>query len=400
MERFYEEHSISTKVGDGRRYLRYEIGDPERMLRTHWHMVSPQFVARIANQASGIVIPRYPPSFLNLADVPAELRPDQAVVTDSHWHYHGDDKWSEELVIPSTGKRLHRRWVHTPEEMAQHIEKVHGGINDQTVHLDENRAKYVFPPGDGARRLDQHPQAFIWFASARRVFFAIEGCIKADAILSAGEAVFSVPSVTLWRAPELGHYARRLRERIVFIVPDADYRKNRGVMTQALLCRSYLRRYGLRAEIAAPPKAAYDRDRTLKGIDDYLVSGGTMDDLDVLKREAPYGLAEWLTEHGKWRNDKAVRAAETLRGIAEHADENGQLWAPLKSIGNATGIGVRRAQRGLHDLVEVGAIEVDGSLEVGPRWRDKGYDWIQRPTIIVHPDLRARDKVHRLGDSM
>jgi len=43
---------------------------------------------------------------------------------------------------------------------------------------------------------------------------------------------------------------------------------------------------------------------------------------------------------------------------------------------------------------------VDGSLEIGPRWRDKGHDWIQRPTIIVHPELRARDNVHRLGDSM
>jgi hypothetical protein len=93
--------------------------------------------------------------------------------------------------------------------MARHIEKVHRGINDETVHLDENRAKYVFPPGGGARRLDQHPQAFIWLATARRVFFAIEGCIKADAIVPAGEAVFSVPSVTLWRAPELGHYTRR-----------------------------------------------------------------------------------------------------------------------------------------------------------------------------------------------
>jgi hypothetical protein len=247
--------------------------------------------------------------------------------------------------------------------------------------------------------LDQHPQAFVSFVTARRVFFVIEGCMKADAVLSAGEAVFSVPSVTLWRAPELAYYARRLRQRIVYIIPDADYRKNRSVMTQALLCRSYLRRFGVAAEIAAPPQAAYESDPRLKGIDDYLVSGGTMEDLDVLKREAPYGLAEWLAERGRWRNDKAVRAADTLRGIAEHADENGRLWAPLKSVGNATGIGARRAQRGLHDLLEVGAIEVEGSLEVSPRWRDKGYDWIDRPTITVHPDLRARDNVHRLGDS-
>jgi hypothetical protein len=53
------------------------------------------------------------------------------------------------------------------------------------------RAKYVFPTGEGARRLDVHPDAWPRFRDPRRVFFVIEGCIKSDAVFSTGEAVFS-----------------------------------------------------------------------------------------------------------------------------------------------------------------------------------------------------------------
>src|SRR5262249_23170769 len=59
-----------------------------------------------------------------------------------------------------------------------------------------------------AKRIDVNP--IVWehggFEDAERVFFGIEGCIKADAILTAllranqPQAVFSVPSVSLLEA--------------------------------------------------------------------------------------------------------------------------------------------------------------------------------------------------------
>jgi hypothetical protein len=234
---FFLEHGIAQKIANARPYIWYEKGDPERLVRRHW-ATSPQFAARIARQSSGLIIPRYPPTSLGLLNVPAELRPDTTVVTSSHHHYHGDTP-EDQLVIPTSGKPLPKKWTHRPEHMQRHIEKVHGGVNDQTVHLDENRAKYVFPPGDGAKRLDMHPEAWTRFTTASRVFFVIEGCIKADAVLSAGEAVFSVPSVTLWRAHELHAFARTLRGKVVYIIPDADWTTNGLVITQAIFCRTY-----------------------------------------------------------------------------------------------------------------------------------------------------------------
>jgi hypothetical protein len=234
---------------------------------------------------------------------------------------------------------------------------------------------------------------------ARRVFFVIEGCIKADAVLSAGEAVFSVPSVTLWPPGELRQYAGFLRKKAIYIVPDADWRTNPMVMLQALLCRSFLRKLGLDAHVAAPPADAYRHNKELKGVDDHLAHGGTMADLDVLRREARFGLAEWLAERGKMRKDKIVRAAEALNSIALHADQEGVFRAPLSTTARVMDMGARRVQRGVHDLAELGAVSVEGSIETRVCWFSKGLKWRKPPSITVHPDLRATDILHKLGDT-
>jgi hypothetical protein len=111
-----------------------------------------------------------------------------------------------------------------------------------------------------AKRIDVHPFAVERFETAERVYFGIEGCIKADAILTAiletGEpaTVFSVPSVTLWDARELKRFAMKyLAGKIVIIVPDSDWHENPGVYTQAMLCRQYLRhRCRVEAHVEAP----------------------------------------------------------------------------------------------------------------------------------------------------
>jgi hypothetical protein len=276
----------------------------------------------------------------------------------------------------------------------------HGGVNVQDVHLRENIAKYTFPTGDGAKRTDLHPEAFAKLFRAKRMMLGKEGCIKADAMLSANEAVLSWPSVTLWPRDELRRLARWLRDMPVYLVFDADWKDKTQVMVQAWLCRSYLRRHGVDTHCAAPPYDAYVRNDQLKGVDDHLAAGGIMDDLEVLKREAPYGLAEFLAERGVRRKNTIVRAAQTLEGLALHADEEGRINAGLNTVANAIGTGSRRAQRALHDLLEVGAVEIaNGSLDTAPRWRDKGYEWRDRPTLVVAPELRAKTTIHRLGDA-
>jgi hypothetical protein len=397
--KFFEGRAISRKVGEARPYIRYEMSDSRRV-REHWPQ-SPQFASLIANQASGIIIPRYAPASLRLAHVPAELRPDRKVKTKSWDHYHGDDP-NADLTLPS-GKRLHKRWIRRPEHVKRHIEKEHGGVNVQTIHRNENWAKYVFPTGKGAKRLDVHPEAWPKFVNASRVFFGIEGCIKADAMLSSGEAVLSVPSVTLWRAPELASFAGAFQGMVVYIVCDADGITNDAVITQALFCRTYLRNLGVDAYIAAPPFTAYKRNNELKGVDDHLAHGGTMEDLDVFERETAHGLAEHLAERGKCRFNRIVRNADVLENLALHAGEDGEIRASLRTVASIMSVHHSRVQRAARDLQEWEAIEIDGDLDIYARHYDPrekrlvGWDWEDQPVIRIAPKFRARTKVHRLG---
>ena len=231
------------------------------------------------------------------------------------------------------------------------------------------------------------------------MFFGIEGCIKADAILSAGEAVFSVPSVTLWSCRELRRFSRSyLAGRVVYIVPDADWHQNGAVMTQAMFCRTYLRKLGVSAHVAAPPLESGQ-----KGVDDYLGHGGTIKDLAVLERETPYGLAEWMVERRTWRKDKVVLGAETLESLATHADGNGEIRFSLRTVARIMDVHHSRVQRGIHALAEIGAVTVDGSLESYARHYDRkterwvGWEWSDRPAITIVPELRAKDSTRPLG---
>src|SRR5262249_28285013 len=158
--------------------------------------------------------------------------------------------------------------------------------NNEDVHFHRPAGKYVFPAGDKkAKRIDIHELGASLFADAEVVFFALEGVVKGDAILTAildtgaRAAACSVPSVTLWRAPELHPTAERyFRSKVVVVVPDNDWHNHR-VVTQAMCCRTELTRLGIHACVAVPTRG--------KGVDDHLVNGGTLGELSVLGRDFP-----------------------------------------------------------------------------------------------------------------
>jgi hypothetical protein len=416
-------------------------------------------MTRLARQSDGLVIVRHGPPGLWLSHIFAELRPDRAVKTGPPtWHSHSATR-SDAPTYPETGEPLPRKHVHTADAMRKHIERGrsdddHRGGNNEDVHKHQPRGKYVFPPSllrevswrhdhddayvhnpekradhvarahDGAdvdglhthsrmmkdrrisfaKRIDVHPLAADKIKAASRVFFGIEGCIKADAILSAGGAVFSVPSVTLWDADELPAFAEMyLGGKQIVIVPDADWFLNPAVMTQAMLCRSSLRRLRLEACIAAPPIDGVKLG--IKGIDDYLGKGrGTMEQLDVIERETAFGLAEWLVRRGG-RKDKIIRAAEVLESLALHACPEGTIRAPLRTIARVMDVNVSRVSRAVEDLASVyGAIVVDKPLATQRGvWHGNYYDreleWQNRPTITIDPELRAVDSSHKLGSA-
>jgi hypothetical protein len=251
-----------------------------------------------------LIMRKSPPGLEHHGKAYAELRPDNAVATRRRWwEYHGPRPYPAHIAVDSKtglpckpkkdgGGPIGRTHLHTAEAMAAHItrqkfEDDHfpGDPRLDEVHWHQDVAKYCFMRGayvtqrvqrkDGtwferqekdesesiARRLDMHDLAFERFErDPATIYFALEGCLKADAILSEiirldlDATVVSVPSVTLWRAQELDEFIELylLRRRVV-IVCDSDATRNPLVRTQGLLLRSFLLNRGVAsAEIVTP----------------------------------------------------------------------------------------------------------------------------------------------------
>ena len=441
----FTERGINPEVRDARGYARWTTSDPSA-LREAWDpFVAPEqrsFIGKIAKQQSGYVITRYPPPGLGLPAVCAEIRPDGAV---------------------KTGKKIRhdhvRHFRDRPIYLERHLRKAHKGKDVDGQHDHEQSAKYLFAPApkikvpwwhehaeqyagkpdalkrhlkarhDGkdesgrhrhfrkvkdesvnfAKRLDVNPLAVPLLEDANRVFFGIEGCLKADAILSQGEAVFSVPSVTLWDAPELADFSDRyLVGKTVFIVPDADWNENDAVIAQAMLCRQHLRqRCGLDAWVAAPPieqNAARDETGKLKenGVDDFLGGGGSVDDLVVIGREMPPSFDEWVRSQ-RGRSDGLIRDADVLQNLALHAsDDDGTLSKAVGTLAKIMRTYEKKVARALASLESRGAIQIEeGSLHTRRgAWKGGYFDWSleweEKPLILIPKHLRAVDSSERL----
>ncbi len=184
-----------------------------------------------------------------------------------------------------------------------------------------------------AARIDVHPMAVQRLDEVKRtrgrVFFVLEGCLKADSILAQGEAVASVPSVSLWaNAPELRPFAEvYLKDATVFVVCDSDWERENddSVLRQALLCRDAIRRHvgHKRVFVAAPPPASCKRHGPgtkadgKHGVDDMLGEGGTVDDLVVVEREAYSSYKQWFVD--RTMADPDYRDKRKLRGVGRDA---------------------------------------------------------------------------------
>jgi hypothetical protein len=249
----------------------------------------------------------------------------------------------------------------------------------------------------------------------------LEGCLKEAALVSAGEATFSCPSVSLWNAPELEDFARRyVGGKCVFVVCDSDWDRpdDDSVVLQALLARDRLRSFGIDAHAAAPPpggEACMHKDRK-HGVDDHLgpCSGeGTVDDLLVIGREVAYGLTEWLANHPapddtRNRADGRERDGIVLRWLSTHAGSDGVTTVSDTTIAKAlqpelgsptTDAARRTVERGIRSLIKRGAIEEVEPRKERVRWhfRKEYRGWSGK--LRIKKPLRARQALGRLGDS-
>lgn len=407
---FLNEHAISDEIGGHGRYVPFGQGDVD-LVASHFAGFGgklERFARNVAGQEGGLVIKRVGWEM----DIPPQLRPENPVfgLSAPALSFHPDDL-SVKGCYYTTAKGK-RRWVPALPcgQRDRHIAKWHPDGNVQGVHLHHPRAKYAIPPGLHGKRLDvPMPDRIV---CADRVFFVIEGSVKTDAILSAGEAAFGVPSVTLWDAPELDGFlnAMRLHEKQVVVVPDADWVDNPLVSSQAWLLRTYLRERGVAAVVAAPPllggRIMVDPVfGALKGVDDFLAAGHSLDELAVLERETDRSVAGLAVFERCWGGMREMtRARDALVSLPLYADDDGRLYRNISAFGRILGCGRERARNAIADLARLGLIEVEGGLEADFQYQDKqtgtwhNYDWTERPLITFAPEFRASQRLVPLRD--
>ena len=447
---FFGNRGIPEEIWRARPYLWWTPDNPEPATAAFVDLDRGQraFVSKLVRQSPGWVISRHPPPLaIPLPPVYPELRPMHPVKTRGpRVHWHGDGGEPEGLTWGQKMPGSRKDWQdHIRRSKA---EDDHHGLNTDEVHSHQEVAKYVFatkartdgayvhdhdrawsrvavakrpehrrrhverrhPDGEAhgphihvvrvpdpeappmARRLDVHPLAVDLLVRSSVVFFVIEGCIKADAVLADGGAVFSVPSVSLWDCVELGRFANEyLVGKTVVIVPDADWASNDAVINQARLCENRLRQFAVKDTHVAAPPPTLGKART-KGVDDFIGAGGHLEDLIVIDHEPPRGLYEYVIRQWSFRRDRARRDAEVLTAIANYVGERGVLEAPLTTVARVMNVNTMRVSRAVHDLEQLGAVIVEGDPSTRRSWFSGQHEWTEKPRLVLAPELRPKTK--------
>jgi hypothetical protein len=411
----FRTRAIAPDVVDERGYRRYGEGDLVPLFEADpryadgpfkWPDGKPDTLRAWAGRQtrqgkrSGWVMPKHalPGSAF---DAPlAQLRPDVPVFKRSWKHSHADEP---------------------PGELATHLRSdkraaEHAALDlPSEVHVHRDYAKYLLPPGPHGKRWDTHPRCTPdRFRAAERVFLHLEGTLKLDALVSAGEVGADVPSVTLWdragamswldwpggkpssgptsadfwefaaeleRVRELqeDELLRFLREHVrapVIVVCDRDWQDNPLVALEAFSLRDAVRDAGLECAVAAPPGKS-------KGSDDFQYRGGKPDNLSVIEPQ-PHrasGRAVFEREYRRTRREAGAsgrkrspnivdRELALLDWYATHGTAQGSVRRPVGRIAKRLGVSKDTVKRGTLELQEAGALVIEGHYH-DP---DKEYD--------------------------
>lgn len=307
------------------------------------------------------------------------------------------------------------------------------------------KAKYLFTKDSETARIDVNPdkQNIKNLVDGKgRIYFAMEGSIKNDAVLAAVRredptaAVVNVPSVTLWHNKsanegEIQWFARTHgKNRQIILIPDADGVNNVNVMRQATALASALKTGGAKQVLVAAPPVKHGTKFVIdpvklpstdskghavfderKGIDDHLGAGrGTLGQLayQTDAKIPKFSLAEYTRGEGnieaKKLNKNALPNHEKMLGaISSLAGKNGAVQVSKNLLMQTSGItspgSAIAARDKLHDL---GIIDVkyvfDKDVLKNSRKRvlvmpQKEVDsWVARKIIKPLPDdLFAKD---------
>jgi hypothetical protein len=323
----------------------------------------------------------------------------QTVASKDFWEWHKEKVHLGGWFEPADGEEHD----HTLD-WQKHLENAefaqdHQEQDADSLHRHSDYAKYLYPPGEPAKVVDIHPLALpLIEAGGRRAFFALEGLLKNDSILSSGEPVINCGSVTLWNDMALPRFADRyLRQfETVVIVPDSDWHGNDAVSSQAHSLQVMLRSVGIKATIAAPEATcgsvcSHTGQNGLpnpdhkNGVDDWLGKGRSLDDMLVFDLQSAASV-----ELSGGRRDRIERDRAVLQLLYERqGEQTGRIRLSQEAIATAVGRSRATVSRALRSLIDQGWIGV-----VPPR-DDLDFSWTR--TYKLHEDLRT-SVARRLGD--
>lgn len=387
MTTFFETHAVDEEVAAERPYVRFEKGtwihvkEADPLIKETW-------LRWIALQTGGLAMLKHPVPIDGLRPVLTQVRPDRAIKVRDGWSTPPQYRMAKYLFQSKEREKWSHNHAVKPHKTEKAFKRQHPFGDEEGWH--EHEGHRPDPEAESAEiRLDMHPRSEWLLPQVSRVFFALEGVIKADAILSQWECVFDVPSVSMWRAPELEEFAEQLQGKDVYVVPDADWVDNPMVALQAWDCRDNLRGYGLNAQVVTweledghPPFAERSErkkqglpecpntDSCVKGIDDLLFHRRSLDALRVIEREPSQAFIAWRfkrleeTENLSARGQQGGRnEVECLRWLALHADDQGRVVKAAEAIARHLCVDETTAHRVVKRLLKMEVITVDRDLE-------------------------------------
>lgn len=311
--------------------------------------------------------------------------------------------YDAELHVKNAKSRLERSINDPKGALAAEIKNQGQRVERADNRFKKTAAKYVFPPGTSSARIDMNPDPHNvrnLTQGKGRIYFAMEGSIKADAILTTLKkedptaAVVNVPSVTLWQqantltggvggavaTSEIKWFAGKYgKGREIVLIPDADGITNPNVRMQAKALSTALKSSGVgRVIIAAPPLrpgttkqvAAFNLpsgvEEHRKGIDDHLGAGrGSLGQLQYqqITKVPSYSLSEFTKAaggEGPKINRNAVRHTEAaLAAISGIAGPEGSTRMPKKMLAQTANLPLTSAKEARDRLEKLGIIKVE-----------------------------------------
>jgi len=493
----FKSRGVLPEVAEERGYFRYTKGDAEPIFQADprletgtyqkwvnaekgvWEQIDKAFAGWVEHYAAlspGWAMRKHALPGSQMDAPLAQLRPDDPVrdVPYGHdhdgmehvaedcpcgVHRHGKDwlaGWPEFGVEPPMGNLAREQH----EDGKQHRTPdgtLHTPLDGPHKHVPER--KYLLMPGPHGKRWDTHPRCTgDRFLAAERVFLHLEGTLKCDSLVSAGEVALDVPSVTMWnrgedqgsivdhpdvdgfwevyrpiaQAYDLLTFIEAYVRAPVIVVCDSDWHHNPEVATNAFCLRDWVRDRGLECAVAAPPegRVLYRNSighevRKKVGSDDFLArenghTTGGPDDLDVVELEDPTDLRSFERRYrrefghggasGRARPARSVEIdLEILHWYATHSTATGHVKRPAPTIAARLGVSDDAVYDATQRLAGAGALVIEGEYAplVDTRYvrtrrgttrnLGRGHEG-KTATIALADALRPRQRKLKVGD--